>query len=484
MSFSDTLYRHSVKDLEDTHKLEAYWQKHRIDQGEADGKNAPKESTPERHQGSSHQRKTRALSDAAASGQNTQSLSVDHPALSLTHHLDIFGPSLFVLYRAALARKRILLLTHPPVRSACDLGMSSETHNTRDATDTALVYNMSILANIPPHCAELLRDPDAMFPLRPLFNVGVHDIGYLSDLANAESGPESYIACSTDEILATKQDLYDILVELPQEATEPGKKHWPKLRNARGDHIRATQRDLRRYRALKKELVKIEHSTSSRYRDEEDGAEDEDTEEEHEAEDYDDTTPLNQKTRGEWGTDEEGMALSGEADLVEPTSWAAVAYTGFLWWASAGEKDSWLEEEASQDGALLSDLPLPSPANHNSSRQVLGDDGGRKGPSARNGKAEAGDAQAVAMDVIAFAHRLTTMTLESMSEMVAAADEENDDNGTNGIIHIESEDLRRMGLDVWSEADGEFARDMFELYFQREAEVRGQGVECCGIKIC
>ena len=46
-----------------------------------------------------------------------------HPARSILHYLDTLGPLLFPLHRAALLRKRILLVTQAPVRPACEFGM-------------------------------------------------------------------------------------------------------------------------------------------------------------------------------------------------------------------------------------------------------------------------------------------------------------------------------------------------------------------------
>lgn len=45
-----------------------------------------------------------------------------HPALKLPDLLSSFGPLIFPLYRAALLRKRILLLGDAPVETACNFG--------------------------------------------------------------------------------------------------------------------------------------------------------------------------------------------------------------------------------------------------------------------------------------------------------------------------------------------------------------------------
>jgi hypothetical protein len=70
---------------------------------------------------SNHTRK-RSISDTAALVAPGQTLSLYHPALSLPEFVDTFGPLVFPLYRAALNRQRILLITGAPVELACNYG--------------------------------------------------------------------------------------------------------------------------------------------------------------------------------------------------------------------------------------------------------------------------------------------------------------------------------------------------------------------------
>ena len=66
--------------------------------------------------------RNRALSDATALEMPRPALDPFHPALSLPDFTDAFGPLLFPLYRAALLRKRILLVTDAPVQEPCNYG--------------------------------------------------------------------------------------------------------------------------------------------------------------------------------------------------------------------------------------------------------------------------------------------------------------------------------------------------------------------------
>ena len=67
--------------------------------------------------------RNRGMSDAPAKLGFTQSLSEAHPAKSLPTFLKAFGPLVFPLYRAALLRKRILLVGEAPVHINCNYGM-------------------------------------------------------------------------------------------------------------------------------------------------------------------------------------------------------------------------------------------------------------------------------------------------------------------------------------------------------------------------
>lgn len=110
------------------------------------------------------------------------------------------------------------------------------------------------------------------------------------------------------------------------------------------------------------------------------------------------------------------------------------------------------------------------------------------------------------MTVIAYFHRLTTLILSTLAEVVVASDVySDDDDGQAGssnkkaatvpdsgdieqdaedTVFINGEDMGRMGLDVWSESDRMFVRELVGFYWGRKVVVRGGRVECCGVRIC
>jgi len=184
--------------------------------------------------------------------------------------------------------------------------------------------------------------------------------------------------------------------------------------------------------------------------------------------------------------------------IVEPSSWSALAYSGFMWWASAGEERGDSDEEADADAALLSGLAL-SPCSPLSSRPWS--QSTISVASKGKGGAVGEDLSAKQeMAIIAYFHRLTTQILTTLSDIVDATDsdderedeqaalhqsaEEVDENETGPAVHVSSEDVVRMGLDVWSSTDHQFIQEVAKEYFGRRAHVEGRNVDVCGIRIC
>jgi DENN domain-containing protein 11 len=112
--------------------LEQYWEKHKIDGADAGAYQEPDSPAIEWTRKHTAQvdgyRRNRAVSGATAVMTQGQPFSPHHPALSLPKLIDEFGPLIFPLYRAALLRKRILLLSKPPVEQNCNFGTIKSTH--------------------------------------------------------------------------------------------------------------------------------------------------------------------------------------------------------------------------------------------------------------------------------------------------------------------------------------------------------------------
>jgi hypothetical protein len=95
--------------------LDEFWQEQVSRHGREDASDAG--------EAKGHSR-ARAISTVSAVMKDEESLPDYHPALSIQRFLDVFGPLVFRLQQAALLRKRILFVGVPPVRTACEFGMS------------------------------------------------------------------------------------------------------------------------------------------------------------------------------------------------------------------------------------------------------------------------------------------------------------------------------------------------------------------------
>ena len=106
-----------------TDQLEEYWKTHSLratkDESETSVASTPSSPDESRQQ---QTRRRRAASDATGHVLRDRVLSPDHPALSMAGLLDTFGPLAFPMYRAALLRKKILILGSAPVGRTCNYG--------------------------------------------------------------------------------------------------------------------------------------------------------------------------------------------------------------------------------------------------------------------------------------------------------------------------------------------------------------------------
>jgi hypothetical protein len=203
------------------------------------------------------------------------------------------------------------------------------------------------------------------------------------------------------------------------------------MKTADGAQIKASQRDFRRYKMLYWELWKHKHQTEA------------------DGDDDDDRAALVPKADKE---EDEGFNESLDDSIVEPTTWSHLAYNGFMWWASAGEQHAYTSKERERDRDLLGDL--------SDYHEGL--------PTA----------------IIAYFHRSTTWLIKGLNSLVERSDDEDaEDDSEDGVLTLDKDDISRIGLDTWSEADRAFLSEFVWLGWGRGLDVRGAGVQCCGVRI-
>ena len=332
--------------------------------------------------------------------------------------------------------------------------------------------------------------------LQPLFSIGIHDIDEVverSRLGNNHSEGDlatdegfGWVACTTDNVLATKKNFYDVLVSIPYGSVHAvPHRAWPSITTSTNVEVKASQRDLRRYRRFRqcqKRSTGLVNTASpfvpSSGRPADESAVEEPTEE---------TSRLLPTNTHETFDD---ASSTMDEKLIEPLSWSALAYNSFMWWASAGEKRADLDEEAERDASLYRDFNAfaDTPGSSRSRRHSSPHPATPGGMSMLDGSA------VPEMAIIGYFHRMTASILGTLATVVDSQDmpienwrdEQEDDDGhkeERSAIYVSGEDMVRMGLDVWSDADRHFVEELLELYWGRSAEVQGGGIECCGVRI-
>ncbi|KAI9245198.1 hypothetical protein EDC94DRAFT_530380, partial [Helicostylum pulchrum] len=140
-----------------------------------------------------------------------------------------FGPDVFILWKAALLRKRIMLIHMPPMEIACKY-----------------VYNICLLGKIPSQFQNGKSD------IIPKFTVGVNDIPQL------EKKNQTYVACTPDSIFQIKTDLYDVLITLPPSSNQPNFK-------SSAISTKHNSADFTRFRIMWKQLMSSSSASWAEY---------------------------------------------------------------------------------------------------------------------------------------------------------------------------------------------------------------------------
>ena len=187
-----------------------------------------------------------SISDFTILSRKDVEIPRSHPALSLPKMLERVGPSIFLLYRAALCRKRILFLTELPMQEACHF-----------------VYILSIISTAAQ--TKHMRKSAPPSRLRSLYSVGLYDTdllgslsdthsNHMSDSWHSDNGRTGWIACTTEKIMLDKQQLYDIAVVLPSTDTS----RLAQVLKADGSRLKPTKKDAELWCYLMQQYSNVE----------------------------------------------------------------------------------------------------------------------------------------------------------------------------------------------------------------------------------
>jgi hypothetical protein len=316
------------------------------------------------------------------------------------------------------------------------------------------------------------------------------------DAVDDESG-SGWIACTTDSILAMKDTLWDMLITIPPDySSNAAERVWPLVECPRGQPVKATQRDLRRFTTLRNGLQRLSFAASV-------SAPAPDSP-------HSDSQPV--RHSGQSTSVVRNPCDDGIDKIIEPLTWTALAYNGYMWWASAGEQlRSEQQEESSSDAALLADLgptSMSMPRPSSSSEPLSESLSSLSGAQRANGDTHEARLE---LAIIAYFHRLTTQILSVLGDLAESQDEpytDGDDEDEElsrpsstsessplhpsdidldpdaDAIRVDSHAVENMGLDVWSDSDALFVKELSTVYFGRSARIEGKGVEVCGVRVC
>lgn len=187
------------------------------------------------------------------------------------------GPLVFPLWKSCLLGERILILNPP--------GGSFELCN-------ALNYCLSIISLIP-KALLVNRHEEYEYFVKPLFTIGISDIdSMISDVRQVQTNakPGGFIACTSDEIITSKIELYDKVLKVSKETAGEGEDDAAIYSNT-GLQVKATPHDFESLQSFYENFLHEEMSLTAKGR---------------------------------------------YSSMVEPKTWTQSLIDGFYWWATAG----------------------------------------------------------------------------------------------------------------------------------------------------
>ncbi|KAJ3340195.1 hypothetical protein HDU93_007285 [Gonapodya sp. JEL0774] len=144
----------------------------------------------------------------------------------LSHFVDYFGPQVFLIWKYALTRKRIIFYADPPVLTMVHRVVAAimlTTHLLPDSPDSfsfassarAQAATETFLPSDShhPEISNSTASEPSPLPSQlqlPVFYVNVNDIPHLQHLSRSRRG---FVACTTESIFRQKTDLWDLWVE-------------------------------------------------------------------------------------------------------------------------------------------------------------------------------------------------------------------------------------------------------------------------------
>jgi len=413
--------------------------------------------------------------------------------------LQTLGPLIFPIYRASLLKKRVLLISQPPLLPVCDFGTLSWFTQTLESQLTCTVHLLSQCSAIPPDAQD--DDSDKSSCLKPLYTVGVHDIPALSsssawagvDPDAQETGGSTmktgWIACTSDELLSTKTQLSELRIKFANTAIPHSLKGaWPTVAQSTTSTaeipLLASRRDLQRWEMLVENVSSKMQRTPST--------------DDHEADDMDldtddandDRTHLLSASAANSPNPSPSVPVShtNTSAIIEPLSWSASLAQYSARAALASERMHECDDAVMSAAMaactidtrdLRDDDTTPPPIAaaafvqayfRASTKRIFDVLRARVDEGSPTGEAYRDEVEDEADD--------DTAPLRGSSGTGEVAN-----TGAEAEVVITRENMIHMGLDVWSASDAAWVQEIGELWFGKKMRVQAGEVEVCGVRV-
>ncbi|KAL7314855.1 hypothetical protein PS15m_006370 [Mucor circinelloides] len=344
---------------------------------------------------------------------------------SCAHFVNKFGPDVFVLWKAALLRKRIMLIHMPQMEIGCHY-----------------VYLIHLLGQVP------AKFQNSIQPIKPKFTMGVNDIPQL------EKTHSSYVACTPDSIFQMKTDLYDILVTLPAPSfhhTIKGSSTVSVTNKKSTQHIALSDLSCHQQPDFKSTVISTRHNAAdfTRFRIMWKLFHTRAFEANNEPTDFFSTTSALFTGICYWLYEEQDQA---------PTTSASSNWQG-LFAGSQRQRHIHLNPSSETDLLLMEEEQDAEELNNNAVFEAV-----TARASTELQQQEQIKEQNEAL--LSFFHNLTSFLLEKLQSILAV----NEEDGLD-LISISPKDMVHMGLDP--QADAAFVTELAQLYFKKRVQVFG-----------
>lgn len=381
-------------------------------------------------------------------------VSIDASEYSTENHLifglrtmfEVLGPLVYEIWKLSLLRKRIIFYVVPEKGSVISVQERQEAEKPLLKIEDMckFIYSLSLISSISKKLKRVLLKSevqnlnDVDFN-PPLYNLCVNDIDFVKNVSGG------FLACTTDQILLEKHNIYDYCVRIPFNLDQSGEKPTIFSSEDPSKSLYASHRDLETFLFVK-QYMKASTVSSG-------------TEMETSRASFTSMSSLITPVVSAVGQRPMNKATDADSyymELAERISLQEMVWQGISWWATAGESSKATDEKFSLENALFEDLENVNgiPDNVDSIISLVG----------------------------YFQHktdRIFTSLVEIMLNEDSDVHNEHETEGSNSTISIHPHDMFELGLDPYSSTDCGLLQELVHVWWGRDAKVSGVCSQLC-----